>query len=261
MSFPDIQEMIRLVHQTRPLIMDTEGSRHITVKGDADFVTQTDTRVQSFLREALFQLDRHIQFMGEEEHMNRIDPAHASWILDPIDGTTNLIYDFHHSAVSLGYYDGEKIVSGVVYNPFTEETFYASAGQGAFLNGQPIHVTEHKTLSESLISIGTSPYDKELARENFNVFLNIFKNSLDIRRSGSAALDLAYVACGRLDGYIEKNLKPWDFAAGAIILQEAGGHISDYNGKPLDFCQNQNVAASNGAIHRELISYCQGAAR
>ncbi len=254
MPFPDIQEMIRLVWQTRPLIMDTENARHITIKGQADFVTRVDTHVQAYLKEELFKLNKNIQFMGEENHLDPIDPGRPSWILDPIDGTTNLIYDYHHSAVSLGYYDGKTITAGVIYNPFTEETFYGASGQGAFLNGHPIHVTDHKTLSKSLISIGTSPYDKELAAENFTLFLKIFKNTLDIRRSGSAALDLAYVACGRLDGYIERNLKPWDFAAGAIILQEAGGSISGYDGSPLTFYKNQDITADNGAIHKELLS-------
>lgn len=255
MSFPDINEMIRLVHETRPLIMDTSKAGRITVKGQADFVTQADTAVQACLKEALDHLDSSIQFMGEENHMNTIDPKRPSWILDPVDGTTNLIYDFHHSAVSLAYYDGTAVAAGVVYNPFTDETFYASRGQGAFLNGSPIKVTEHTALSDSLISIGTSPYDKELADDNFKTFLNIFKNSLDIRRSGSAALDLAYVACGRLDGYIEKNLKPWDFAAGAIILKEAGGTITTYTGTRLNYCKNQNIAASNQKIHKELLTF------
>ena len=252
MPFPSLQTLTELVHKTRPLILDTENARRITVKGQADFVTQVDTNVQAYLKERLLELDSHIQFMGEENHMNCIDSSRPSWILDPIDGTTNLIYDFRHSGVSLGYYDGSEVTMGVIYNPFTEETFAAAKGQGATLNGQPIRVTDNKALQNSLISLGTSPYDKELAEENFEMFLKIFKHSLDIRRSGSAALDLAYVACGRLDGYVEKNLKPWDFAAGAIILQEAGGKITDLCGQPLDFCRNQNILASNGKIHEEL---------
>ena len=235
--------------------MNTENSRHVTVKGPADFVTMVDTNVQNFLKEALNNLTPQVQFMGEENHMNSIDPAQPSWILDPIDGTTNLIYGYRHSAVSLAYYDGKQATMGVIYNPFTEETFYAVKGCGAFLNDSPIHVTDHPVLAQSLISIGTSPYNKELAPNNFHIFLRLFQNSLDIRRSGSAALDLAYVACGRLDGYIEKNLKPWDFAAGAVILSEAGGRITDYHGNPLNYCQNQDIIASNRHIHPELLVY------
>lgn len=255
MSFPEIKTVIELVHKTRPLIMNTENSRHVTVKGPADFVTMVDTNVQNFLKEALYDLAPQVQFMGEENHMNQINPRKPSWILDPIDGTTNLIYGYHHSAVSLAYYDGSQVTMGVIYNPFTEETFYAAKGSGAFLNDTAIHVTDHPLLSQSLISIGTSPYDKELAPDNFRIFLGLFQNSLDIRRSGSAALDLAYVACGRLDGYIEKNLKPWDFAAGAVILEEAGGRITDYQNNLLNFCKNQDIIASNRHIHRELQVY------
>ena len=128
MSFPPIETIIELVHKTRPLIMDTNNARQITVKGQADFVTRVDTSVQSFLKDALSRLTPDIAFMGEENHMDSIDPAQPSWILDPIDGTTNLIYDYRHSAVSLGLYDGKSIAAGVIYNPFTDETFYARRG-------------------------------------------------------------------------------------------------------------------------------------
>ena len=253
MTHPDIQTLIRLVHETRPLITETENSKNITVKGYADFVTKVDTSVQDFLRKKLCDLAPQVQFMGEEEHMDHIDTTKPSWILDPIDGTTNLIFDYHHSAVSLAYYDGSRIHMGIVYNPFSRETFYAVRGEGAWLDGRPIHVTDHEHLDQSLISIGTSPYDRELAKDNFRIFLNVFEKSLDIRRSGSAALDLSYVACGRLDGFLEKNLKPWDFAAGSVILEEAGGQITDYEGKPLDFCKNQNIVSSNSSIHASLL--------
>lgn len=253
MTHPDIHTLIQLVHETRPLITETENAKNVTVKGYADFVTMVDTSVQEFLKEKLFKIAPHVQFMGEENHMDQIDPKKPSWILDPIDGTTNLIFDYHHSAVSLAYYDGNRIRMGVVYNPFSGETFYASRGQGAFLDEKPIRVTKHSSLDQSLISIGTSPYDRELARENFRIFLEVFQKSLDIRRSGSAALDLAYVACGRLDGFFEKNLKPWDFAAGSVILEEAGGQITNDMGQPLDFCKNQNIVSSNGLIHEKLL--------
>ncbi len=244
--------IIQLVHQAKPLIMDLENAHKITVKGQADFVTQVDTSVQSFIRTALAKLTPDVQFMGEEEHKNTIDPSRPAWILDPIDGTTNLIYDFHHSAVSLAYYENGQIHFGVVYNPFTEETFHGIRGAGAFLNEKAIHVNDEKTLSNSLIAIGTSPYDREMAADNFQIFQRVFEHTLDIRRTGAASLDLAYTACGRLDGYIERNLKPWDFSAGAVILEEAGGRITDYNGNPVDYCKNQDILATAGAIHESL---------
>ncbi len=230
-----------------------ESDRHsITVKGAADFVTKVDTEVQHFLKEALRDLSPEVQFMGEEEHLHQVDPSRPAWILDPIDGTTNLICDYRQSAVSLGYYENGRIEAGVIYNPFSGETFHAVRGQGSFLNGNRIHVSEKTALRDSLISIGTSPYDKELAPANFRVFQKVFEHSLDIRRSGSAALDLAYVACGRTDGYFERNLKPWDFAAGTLLVEEAGGCVTTVRMGPLDFLKNQDILATNGSIHEEL---------
>lgn len=248
----NINQITDLVHQTRPLILDTRMAQDITVKGRADFVTKVDTSVQHFLQKHLHELYPDVQFMGEEEHMNHIDLKYPAWILDPIDGTTNLIYDYRQSAVSLGYYENNTIAASVIYNPFTDETFSAVRGNGAFLNGQPIHVTKKATLSESLISIGTTPYSKSMAPQNFKIFQKVFEKSLDIRRSGSAALDLAYVACGRIDGYFERDLKPWDFAAGTLIVEEAGGCVTTYTSASIDFSKNQDILSSNGHIHQEL---------
>ncbi len=251
----DFNFIIELVHATKPLIMDIKNAQNITIKGPADFVTAVDTAVQRHLQSKLCKLYPHVQFVGEEDHMSTIDPKQPAWILDPIDGTTNLIYNFHHSAVSLAYYESGEILFGVIYNPFTEETFHAQKGRGAYLNNTPIYVSQKTKLAESLVAIGTSPYDKHLANENFSLFQKLFENSLDIRRVGAASLDLAYVACGRLDAYVERNLKPWDFSAGAIILTEAGGHITNYKGETVDYCKNQDIFASNTAIHNEILNY------
>lgn len=248
----DINKIIELIHSTKSLIMNESMSHDITVKGLADFVTRVDTSVQHYLQKELCKLYPEVQFMGEEDHMQNVDFSKPVWILDPIDGTTNLIYGYHHSAVSLGYYDHGQICAGVIYNPFSGETFHAVRGQGAYLNNTQIHVTNHVLLKDSLIAIGTSPYRKELAPGNFKIFQTVYEKSLDIRRSGSAALDLAYVACGRLDGYFERDLKPWDFAAGALIVEEAGGQVSDYTLCQLDFSKNQDVVATNGQIQKEL---------
>lgn len=247
-----MEQLIELVHSTRPLIMDEYMSHDITVKGLADFVTKVDTSVQRYLQKELYERYPQVQFMGEEDHMQDVDFSKPVWILDPIDGTTNLIYGYQHSAVSLGYYEENQVCAAVVYNPFTEETFYAFRGQGAFLNGTPIRVTKNTYVKDSLISIGTSPYSKEMAPDNFKIFQRVFEHSLDIRRSGSAALDLCYVACGRLDGYIERDLKPWDFAAGTLVLEEAGGKTTDWNLGPVDYTRNQDIVATNGQIHEEL---------
>ncbi len=247
-----MEQVIELVHSVKPFFMDRAMSHDVTVKGLADFVTRADTSVQSRLFGELSKQYPGIQLMGEEDHMQAVDFSKPMWILDPIDGTTNLIYSYCHSAVSLGYYENKKIGAAVIYNPFTEETFHAVRGQGAFLNGRRIRVTQMAALKDSLIAIGTSPYDKEMTEDNFRVFKEIFRRSLDIRRSGSAALDLAYLACGRVDGFLERNLKPWDFSAGALLVEEAGGQVTDYSLMPLDYSKNQDILASNGKIHEEL---------
>lgn len=249
---PELSQLIALIRQTKPLIMDKQSSKDITVKGLADFVTRTDTAVQNFLKDALFKLWPHIQFFGEENGQHHADFSKPVWVLDPIDGTTNLIYGGMHSAVSLGYCEDGQAVIGIIYNPFRDEMFYASKGGGAFLNGKKISVNQKSLLQDSLISVGTSPYYKELAPLNFKAFQNVFERSLDIRRSGSAALDLAYTACGRIDGYFERGLKPWDFAAGAVIVSEAGGIVTDFLGNALDFSKNADILASCGPIHKEL---------
>lgn len=247
-----MEQIIDRVHSVKPFFMDNAMSHDVTVKGLADFVTKADTSVQSCLFSELSERYPGIQFMGEEDHMQAVDFSKPMWILDPIDGTTNLIYSYCHSAVSLAYYENKTIHAAVIYNPFTEETFHAVRGQGAFLNGRRIRVTQKTALKDSLIAVGTSPYDKEMVEDNFRIFKNIFKHSLDIRRSGSAALDLAYVASGRVDGFLERNLKPWDYSAGALLVEEAGGKVTDYGLSPLDYSKNQDILASNGKIHEEL---------
>lgn len=252
----DINEITKMIRETRPIIM--RRGIHIREKGFADFVTEVDTGVQAFLKERLGERYPEIQFLGEEGAKERIDYSRPVWILDPIDGTTNLIYDFGMSAVSLALYYGEGGALGIVYNPFHEELFTAKRGEGAYLNGRRIHVSEAQSLHESLIGIGTSPYEKELAEDNFRVFLEVYKRSLDIRRTGSAAIDLCYTACGRLDGYFERNLKPWDYGAGAVILREAGGCVTDLDGNGPDIRGNCSIAATNGAIHGELLDMING---
>lgn len=243
-------ELIKsLAYQTKDITTDRALVGTVSEKGRADFVTSVDTGVQDFLERELLARYPGTQLLGEEGRRHEIDPNGAILILDPIDGTTNLIYDYRMSAVSLALCDGGEIVTGIVYNPFTEEMFTAEKSGGAYLNGVRIRVTTTKTVSESLIAIGTSPYEKERADRNFEVFKNIYKASLDIRRSGSAALDLYYVAVGRIDGFMEQNLKPWDFAAGMLILSEAGGVVTDYFGSAVNPLANSDILASNGFIH------------
>ena len=174
------------------------------------------------------------------------------WILDPIDGTSNLIFGLEHSAVSLGLYDGERIVFGVVYNPYREETFHAVRGRGSFLNGEPIHVRDAEGLADSLIFYGTNPYVRSSKEEFFRFVGEIMIRCVDVRRFGSAALDLAYVACGRSGGYIEQNLKPWDIAAGILLIEEAGGVVTGLKGEPIVPTENADILCGAPKVYEEL---------
>lgn len=246
-----VQEIIALVKRTKTFVENRERAGHIKVKGPADYVTQVDTDIQNFLCRELGRLAPEIQFLGEEEGLHEMS-GDTYWILDPIDGTTNLIHDYQHSVVSLALYEKEEITMGIVYDPFREDMYHAQKGKGSFLNGMPISVSDAEALSETIVTIGTSPYDRELTEENFQRFQRVFEKSQDIRRTGSAALDLANVACGRTGGFFELRLSPWDFAAGMLLVAEAGGRVTNYEGEPLNLLKRGSVVATNGKVHEEL---------
>ena len=147
-----------------------------------------------------------------------------------------------------------EIVFGVVYNPFTKETFWAAKGQGAYLNDKPIHVSPAAEMGNCLFNFGTGPYQKELAPQNFAILQKIYAKCQDIRRTGAASIDLCYVAAGRCEGFFEITLKPWDYAAGSVILTEAGGKITDWSGNPVPFDHGSSIAATNGHIHDMLLA-------
>lgn len=248
----DIQRIISLVEETKAIITNREMAAHVKEKGVADYVTQVDVAVQDFLKKALHTLAPDIQFLGEETGLQRMD-TDSYWILDPVDGTTNLMHDYQHSVVSLALCSQKEIVMGIVYDPFHDELFSAVKGEGSFLNGKPIHVSSATKLSETIIGIGIAK--RELAKENFARFLKVYENSQDIRRLGSAALELAYTACGRQGGYFEIYLNPWDYAAGMLLVQEAGGKVTNWKGCALDPAQGNSVIGTNGQVHKELLIF------
>ncbi len=248
-----LREIEGIVRSIAPYLMDRSKASDVMVKGKADFVTQVDLAVQSHLEALLSERFPEIQFMGEENCGRDYDPNKPLWILDPVDGTTNLIYDFHFSSVSLGLVEHGEAVLGVVYNPYTDEMFSAKKGEGAFLNDVPIHVSGASELEDSLVAIGTTPYNKENADVVFDLLKRIFISCKDIRRCGTASLDLCYVACGRCDAFVERDLKPWDYAAGAAIIQEAGGALCDWQGNPIRFDQNCDILAVNGSLKEKFL--------
>ena len=249
----NIEEILSLILETESIIFDESAISSITEKGAADYVTKVDEGVQNFIQGELSRRYPNIGFMGEESERFCADKAGSYWILDPIDGTTNLIHHYQMSAVSLGLYENGEMTFGAVYNPFSKEMFAAAKGQGAWLNGEPIHTAKTADLAHSLIAFGTSPYEKERAHALFTLFEKIFMCCSDIRCGGSAALSLCYVACGRQDVYLEPNLKPWDYAAGGLIIQEAGGAVGTWKaGEKLPWLENSDVLATNGEIDVQL---------
>ena len=252
------EQLEGLLRQARPIFTDETALADVTVKGRANFVTRCDTGVQRFLQRELADRWPDVQFLGEEGGSAAPDPAGRVFVLDPVDGTANLMHHFGHSAISLALVEAGTPVLGLVYDPFRDEMFRAVRGGGAFRNGRPIRASAAPGLARSVIAVGTSPYDRELADRNFAAFRAIFDRCEDIRRTGSAALDLAYVAAGRLEGYMERNLKPWDFAAGMLLVTEAGGRTSDLEGAPLYPLANANVVAAAPAVFDELLPLCGG---
>jgi myo-inositol-1(or 4)-monophosphatase len=228
-------------------------------KGDVDLVTVADRTVEAYLQEALLLAFPSHGIYGEEGARDRLD-AEYRWYIDPLDGTTNFAHGFPHFCVSMGLehrpeglaaeHDG-PIVAGVIYDPLRDELFLAERGRGAFLNGKPIHVSPVPELGESLIATGF-PSRKRNLNPNIHFYQEFTMRSHGVRRAGSAALDLAYTASGRLDAFWEFNLNPWDTAAGFLLVEEAGGMVTGFDGayRRLD---SREVLASNQHIHHELL--------
>ena len=249
-----IEQAVKAVLEAGKLLTDPAAVRSIRSKSETDYVTDVDLAVQELLRERLAALAPEIQFMGEEQDNTGLDWSRPCWVLDPVDGTTNLIHGFRHSAISLALAEGGQTVFGVVSNPYTEECFTARRDGGAFRNGVPIHVSNVSRLADSLLSAGTVPGRRELADTAFRQMRALYNRCQDVRRNGCASLDLCWVACGRLDGYVELSLQPWDYAAGMLIVEEAGGRVTVLDGSPLSLSQGGSLLATNGQLHSALLT-------
>lgn len=224
-----------------------------TKSGAANFVTRYDKAVQTKLIDGIKRLFPDAMFFAEEKD-NSFEPASARllFVIDPIDGTTNFIHDMKCSVISVGAFSYSKPLFGIIYNPYFDELFFAENGNGAFLNGNKISVSDRE-LSEALVSFGTAPYYREkYADRVFDSAKRVFMKCADIRRSGSAAYDICCVACGRTDAYFEEQLSPWDFAAGSIIISEAGGRCTDMTGKELRFCSPSSFLCTNSLIYKKI---------
>jgi len=226
---------------------NVHGIREITLKGDINLVTEMDMRSERAVVETLLAAFPDHGIIAEEG-TRILNGSGFTWIIDPLDGTTNYAHGYPGFSVSIGLESEGNVIAGVVYDPMRDELFSAVRGQGSFLNGKPIAVSKNETLIRSLLATGF-PYDRAVSRENnLDYFNALIMAAQEIRRSGSASLDLCAVAAGRLDGYWELKLNPWDVAAGSLIVQEAGGMVSDFTGTRFSI-RDKEIVASNGKIH------------
>jgi myo-inositol-1(or 4)-monophosphatase len=228
------------------------GTEHaITYKGEVDFVTEIDEEAEQVIGKELLGTFPSHGMLAEEggELTGEVD---ARWIVDPLDGTINYAHGLPIFCVSVALERAGEMVLGVVYDPIREETFVAERGRGATLNGEPINVSNTDELIRALIATGF-PHDRAEMPEALELFGSFAATTQGMRRLGSAALDLCYVASGRIDGYYERGIWPWDLAAGIVILEEAGGKLTDYRGGVLDL-DGREIVASNGHLHPSIVS-------
>ena len=222
----------------------------VEYKGEADLVTEADRNSEAFIRKRIRALWPDHDILGEEEGL--VDTgSEYRWYVDPLDGTTNFAHSFPVFCVSLGLEHKGKRIAGVVYDPTRDELFAAERERGAFLNGELIQVSKIAKLKESLVATGF-PSKKRHKNPNIHFYHQITLLTHGIRRAGSAALDLCYVAAGRLEGFWEFNLNPWDTAAGVLMVEEAGGRVGGFDGSAFQINSNETLA-SNGLLHEQLL--------
>ena len=227
------------------LVMHAHGILAECKTGHRDVVTEYDRRVQDLLLERLSAACPGARFFCEENDRHDDLLAEHLFIIDPIDGTMNFVRGMNHSCISVAYHRRGEPAAAAVYNPYMDEMFTALSGGGAFLNGRPIHATE-EPLSETLVCCGTAPYREDLIGETFRLLELAYRGSLDIRRQGSAELDLCSVAAGRAGAYCELSLSLWDYAAGSLIVREAGGVCTRVDGSALPFNGEKTSTLAGG---------------
>ena len=235
----------------RMLRSGLDEAREVSYKGVVDLVTDFDSRAQDLILDRLAAAFPSHGFLAEEG-LSRGEQSEFRWVFDPLDGTTNFAHRFPVFTVSIALEKDRRLILGVVYDPMREEVFEAVEGEGALLNGRRIRVSAVDDLNRSLLATGF-PYDlRESPVNNIVHFNHFLTRAQAVRRCGSAAMDLCYVACGRFDGFWELKLKPWDHAAGVLIVREAGGRVSDFEGGEFVITSQESLA-SNGLIHEAMI--------
>ena len=238
---------------SRSLIRDFGEIENLQVssKGPGDFVSSADRRTEKIIVEELQKAHPEYGIITEETGVINKSNTKNRWIIDPIDGTMNFLNGIPQFAISIGYEENNEIKSGVIFNPIMNEMFCAEKGSGAYLNNSRIRVSNKKNLKDALLVTGGPKGASKIKEKIFSEYINVSNNVSNVRKFGSAALDIAYVACGRFDGYWQRELNYWDIAAGIVILKEAGGFIDFFEDDP-KLPLKKNVLASNSNIHDEL---------
>jgi myo-inositol-1(or 4)-monophosphatase len=238
---------------SRSLIRDFGEIENLQVstKGPGDFVTSADKRTEKILIDELQKAHPEYGIITEEAGIINKSNTKNRWIIDPIDGTLNFLNSIPQFAISIGYEEDGEIICGVIFNPIMNEMFCAEKGNGAYLNNSRIRVSNKKKIKDALLVTGGPKGASKIKNKIFSEYINVSNKVSNVRKFGSAALDIAYVACGRFDGYWQRELNYWDIAAGIIILKEAGGFI-DFFEEDVNSPLKKNILATNSNIHEEL---------
>ena len=254
LNSPQINLIIRAcIKASRSLIWDFGEIENLQVsaKGPGDFVTSADKRTEKILIEELQKAHPEYGIITEETGIINKSNTKNRWIIDPIDGTMNFLNGVPQFAISIGYEEDKEIKCGIIFNPITNEMFCAEKGNGAYLNNTRIRVSNKREIKDALLVTGGPKGASKIKDKIFSEYINVSNNVANIRKFGSAALDMAYVACGRFDGYWQRELNYWDIAAGIVILKEAGGFVNFFE-EDTNLPLKKNILATNSNIHEEL---------
>jgi myo-inositol-1(or 4)-monophosphatase len=251
-----LEFLIPVVREVGKFLLQRLGNaQSIQLKGRANLVTEMDRRSEEHLIRAIRARYPHHAILSEEAGALAGDSGQPEWVLDPIDGTTNYVHGLPYFCVAVALRQGLQVQAGLIYHPYADELYWAERGRGAFLNGRPLRVSATPRLEDALLATGF-PSDLSRAPDtNVEHFLTLMPKTRALRRLGSACLDLCNVAAGRLDGFWQPTMLIWDVASGAIIVEEAGGEVTDFSGKAGAY--EGNIAASNGKIHAALVDLLQ----
>ena len=251
----NINVMIKACRKASKILIRDFGeieNLQVSVKGPGDFVSAADKKVEKVLIEELQKARPDYSILSEEIGLIDNDKS-FKWIIDPIDGTANFLHGIPHFAISIGLEHNKEIICGIIYDPIKDEMFVAEKGNGSYLNNQRMRVSSRSKLKDCMIFTGGPKFtseNKELSLKEYNNFSSTVL--VPIRKLGSAALDMAYVAAGRCDGFWQRNLNYWDIAAGIILVKESGGFVTDFDGEN-DYIQNKTILVTNSKINKEMI--------